>query len=288
MPKESLLLTRREMEVIDKRLKQKKLSQQDSNYLSRFVRPKLREMSLIDSRLLLKKLEYNQKIKAVENKVRRLILANMRDVVSITLYGSIVYSNYTSHKDIDVLVSVKSKFWKTLGEKYRLIAKIKNQAKGLNLDIKIYHNKDIYESYPTNITLIYELSDSKTIYGALEYPKIVHIDNAVLKFHMDYSYSILLDIKENGASGLHGKEIYSAIRNLWIIRFIMKKIVDNRQLIAILNYELGESMINSLKEGAASKAKKEMASIYLEELYGRTEKDIGKVNEEIKWERKQR
>ena len=56
----SLLLTPRELGVIAKKLRNEKLTQQDSNYLSRFVRPKLREASLLDAKGLLNILEYNQ------------------------------------------------------------------------------------------------------------------------------------------------------------------------------------------------------------------------------------
>lgn len=288
MIKKSLLLTKREIEVINKRLKNMKLTQQDSNYLSKFVRPKLREMSLLDSILLLEKLEYNQKIKAIENKIKNLILKNIKNVGSITLYGSIIYSNYTNYKDIDVLVTMKKKFWKKLGEKYKLIIKLKKGAekKGLNLDIKIFLDEDIYKSYPSNITLIYELIDSKTIYGILSYPRLIKIDNSILKFHVDYSYSILLEIKENGLKNMQGRDLYSAIRNLWTINLITKKIVDNKILIEILNSELGENLINVLKENKASLVQKKIAYIYLEDLYERTEKIIQNITKEIKWERK--
>lgn len=285
--KTSLLLTKRELEVIEKKLKKMKLTQQDSNYLSRYVRPKLKEMSLIDSKLLLRKLEYNQKIRAIENKIKALILNNIKNVTSITLCGSIVYSCYTNYKDIDVLVTVKDKFWDKLGEKYKRIIKLKEEAKkkSLDLDIKIYLDKDIHESYPSNITLIYELKDSKTIYGILSYPKEIRIDKPILEFQMDYSYFILSDIKENGLRGIKGRELYSAIRNLWIIRLIIEKIVDNAYLIEMLNSELGKNTINSLKENKASQAQKRVAFMYLEELYKKTEKIVQNVSE-IKWERK--
>ncbi len=286
--KKSLLLTKREIEVIDKKLKNIKLTQQDSNYLSKYIRPKLREINLIKSRSLLRKLAYNQKIKSIKNKIKTLILNNIKETTSITLYGSIVYSDYTHYKDIDVLVTVRKKFWKKLGEKYRLILKLKKQAKkkGLNLDIKVFLDKDIYNSYPTNVTLIYELKESKTIYGILSYPKKIKINSSVLKFHMDYSYFILLNIKEEGLTYVKEREIYSAIRNLWTIRLISKKIVDNRYLIEILNSELGKNIINSLKENTASVVQKKIASIYLEELYKKTEKTIKNIIGEIKWERK--
>jgi predicted nucleotidyltransferase len=286
MLQESTLLTKREIEVINKRLAHKKLSQQDSNYLSRFVRPKLREMMQIDSRLLLSRLEYNQKIKSIENKIKSLILQNIKDVSSITLYGSIIYSNYRNYRDIDVLVSVTKKSWEKPGEKYRLITKIKKQArkKGMNLDIKIFTDREIYSSYPSNITLIYELKDSKTIYGRLLYPRKVAIDNSVLRFHLDYSYFVLEDIKENSLNEITGRELYSAIRNLWLIRLVLNRCIDNKSLIDVLNSELGENTITSLKDNTASVAQKRIAFIYLEDIYKRTERLIANMEGRLVWE----
>ena len=117
MIQKSILITKREAEVINKKLQHKKLTQQDSNYLSRYVRPKLREMTEIDSRLLLNKLEYNQKIPAIERYIKNLILKNIKYVSSIVIYGSAIYNNYKNYNDIDVLVAVKKKTWKKLGEK---------------------------------------------------------------------------------------------------------------------------------------------------------------------------
>src|SRR3989338_5225980 len=173
----SLLWTRREQEVIDKKLNKMKLTQQDSNYLSRYVRPKLKEMSLIDSKSLLRRLEYNQKIKAIETKIKMLILKNLENVSSITLYGSVVYSDYTNFKDIDALVTVRKKFWKKMGEKYRKAWELEKEGKRqhLKLHIQIYSDEAVYYSYPWNISLVYQLKDSKTIYSILKHPSKIEI-----------------------------------------------------------------------------------------------------------------
>ena len=46
------ILTEKANEIINKKLRNKKLTQQDSNYLSRFVRPKLRDMASINAEVL--------------------------------------------------------------------------------------------------------------------------------------------------------------------------------------------------------------------------------------------
>ena len=99
----STILTNRELEVIKKKLQNQKLNQQDSNYLSRFVRPKLKEIESINAKELLERISYNQKAPSIENKIKQMILQNLKSIDSIIIYGSAVHSNYKSYKDIDIL-----------------------------------------------------------------------------------------------------------------------------------------------------------------------------------------
>src|SRR3989338_11380605 len=96
------VLTKKAWNIIDKRLSGRKMTQQDSNYLSRFVRPKLKEMDEIDPRELLRKLEYNPRGKALENKIKRIVLERAKSVDSIVLCGSAVQTNYKEYRDIDI------------------------------------------------------------------------------------------------------------------------------------------------------------------------------------------
>ncbi len=285
MMEQSLLLTKREIEAVNKKLQHKSLSQQDSNCLSRFVRPKLREMSRIDSTLLLKQLEYNQKIRHIEAKIKDIILKNVPDVSSITLYGSLIYSNYTNYNDIDVLVSVRKIYWKDYWEKYHLISKIKklSKKKRLKLDIKIFSEDAIQNAYAKTPVLIYELEDSRTIYGRLEVSKEVRIDNLSLRMQLDYSDSILWDIDEYGIKDIEPRSLYSAIRNVWTVRLIMQKVVDNNLLIEILNQELGKNLIHFLKTNKASLTQKRIAALYLKELNKKTRKSAEEAKEGIIW-----
>ncbi|MBU0628595.1 MAG: nucleotidyltransferase domain-containing protein [Nanoarchaeota archaeon] len=278
----SLVLTNREQEVIEKKLNKKELTQQDSNYLSRYVRPKLREMSLIESKELLSRLEYNQKTPSIEKYIKNIILKNIPNVSSITLYGSAIYNNYKEYNDIDVLAVVKKKSWDKLGEKLLLTEKIKKMSK-LNLDIKLYTEDYIYASYPNNIALIYELNDSKTIYGILRHKQNINLTRLHLKMHSDYSDLIIKEADENGIENISSTKLYTAIRNLWVIRLIMEKTVDNHALNQIMANELGKNLISRLKNNSKSKADKEIAYIYLKNIYITTTKLINSINGEIRW-----
>ena len=133
----SLILTGRELEVIEKKLRNKKLNQQDTNYLSKYVRPKLEEITHIDAKKLLDNLAYNQKAISIENEIRKLALNNLRNIKAIVLYGSAVYNNYEENKDIDVLIIVKK--IGNLREKYVQINKLEElgRKEDYNLDIQI-------------------------------------------------------------------------------------------------------------------------------------------------------
>ena len=82
----SNIFTNKELEVVDKKMKNKKLTQVDSNYLTRFIRPKLKEMVSIDSKFLLDKMEYNQKIKSIEKRVRKIILRSIKRILIISKF----------------------------------------------------------------------------------------------------------------------------------------------------------------------------------------------------------
>ena len=126
--KESLILTKRELDVINKKLRGDRLTQQDSNYLSKYVRPKLHEISSIDAATLISKLKYNQRSIAIENKIEHAIVKNIgRDnLQSIILYGSAIQTNYGAYNDIDILIVTKEKVFKNLGDKAKKISELKN------------------------------------------------------------------------------------------------------------------------------------------------------------------
>ena len=108
----SKILTNKELQIINKKLSKAKLTQQDSNYLSKYIRPKLREIKTINAQELLNKLDYNQKSISIEKKIKQIILKNIKNIDSITIYGSAIQNNYKKYNDIDVMVITKEKSWK--------------------------------------------------------------------------------------------------------------------------------------------------------------------------------
>ncbi len=272
--KKNSILTKKENEVIGKKLKNKKLTQQDSNYLSRYVRPKLREIKSIDAIGLLKKLKYNQKIPVIEKKIKDIVLEKIKSVDSITIHGSAVQTNYNKYNDIDVLIVVKKKLWKNLSEKYKIILELKKYAKkyALNLDVEIYDKKTFKKSYPSNITLIYQLKDKKTIYGKLILPKKIKIPKLNLRMKIDYS------IPDEEYSSL---DIYKAIRNLLLVELISRKIIDNQKLTESINDEIGKNIAEKLKANSKTNIDKKIGLLHLNRLLAIILKKI----EQSKWEK---
>ncbi len=272
------LLTENENKVLNKKLNNKKLTQVESNYLSRAIRPKLiklEESRQIDIPSLLQKIKYNQKGLSIELKIKKLIEKSISKLDSIILYGSAIQTNYYSYNDIDVLIITKNKIWNKEKEKYALIKIIKEKAKdfGLILDIQIIEQKRFYMEYSSNPDLIYQLKDCKIIYGDIQIPKKINLSKLDLQMKLDWS-----DINEINPKGI---EIYKAIRNALLVRLLLNGLIDNQKLKESLYDEAGKSLINKLKNSRASDIERKIALIYLNEL-------SKKVREEIKeasWER---
>jgi len=266
----SMIFTEREMQVIKRKMKNKSLSQTDSNYLYRFIRPKLREITSIDAKTMLDKMEYNQKIKSIEKKIKKVVLENVEKVEAIVLYGSVVQNNYKNYNDIDILVVTKEKNYEKLKERYNKIKELKETLKleGINADIQIYDKKTINEGYSRSPTLIYQLKDHKIIYGDLKVPGEIKLYNIDLKMQLDYS-----DLEGLSPTG---DEIYKALRNVILVRLLSNKIVDNARLKESLNEELGKNLIERLKNNQASKREKRFALNFLSELSQKTREELKK------------
>jgi len=269
------ILTRREREVIHKKLNNHRLNQQDSNYLSRFVRPKLKKIREINADYLLDRLNYNPKSLSINKKIIKIILKNVFNVDSIILVGSVVQTNYTKYNDIDVIIIVKEKFWSREIEKIELCKKIEDEAKksGLKLDIQLISKKAFLTSYSTSPSLIYQLKDHKIIYGKIRIPKIINLSKLDLRMKLDWS-----DIENKYSKS---KDIYNAIRNTFLVRLLMNKIIDNYQLSQYLVNELGNRLITQLKNNTASKLERRLALRYLDYITEKTRKEV--IN--AKWEK---
>jgi len=273
------LLTEKAFEVIAKKLRNNKLTQQDSNYLSRFVRPKLREISLIDAKALLNRLNYNPKAMSLERKIKKIIINNIPSVDSIILCGSAVQTNYKEYNDIDVIVATKKIISKSIKKKRELIADIEELGKkdGVILDVQIYAKKSILSQYPHNLSLIYQLKDSKIIHGDLQIPKKIKLSNLDLKMKLDWS--------EGLTAHSNASEIYYAIRNAMLVLLIMHKKVDNSQLKMNLLYGLGADLLANLRNNQASNIEKKLALSHLNLLLRHLENELSKSQwEKIEFE----
>jgi len=269
------ILTEKAMEIIAKRLENKKLTQQDSNYLSRFVRPKLRDMASINAEVLLKKLEYSPKAISIEKKIKNIILENIPKVDSIIICGSAIQTNYKEYNDIDIIAATKGILAKSQKEKNKLTGKIAEIGKkqGLNLDIQIYARGSILSQYSHNPSLIYQLKDSKIIYGNLKIPAKIEISKLDLQMKLDWS--------EGLESYSDADEIYYAIRNALLVLMLINKKIDNYALNDSLINILGQGLSFRLKKNQASKEEKKLALIYLNMLNKYLETELNN----IKWEK---
>lgn len=262
------ILTDREIEIIDKKTKGISLSQNESNILSKNIRPKLKEMQKINSEELLIMLEYNQKNNSIEKKIKEIILADLQKVSSIILYGSVIQTNYKEYNDIDVLIITKDRFWNSEREKYDTISDLTKKAKkeNLNLDIQIIDKESFDNQYPHNPSLIYQLKDCKVIYGKIKIPNKIVLSSLGLRMKLDWS-----DIA-NARS--NGDEIYHALRNAFVVFLLMNKKIDNDELKRIMDNLLGPEIVAKLKNNKATKEERGLALNYMKLIVGYMEKEL--------------
>lgn len=272
------ILTKNENYVLNKRLSYGKLNQVESNYLSRAIRPKLKMLKNskeLNVDLILQKLQYNQKGLSIEKKLKILLLKLVPKTISLVIYGSAIQNNYSSYNDIDVLIITKNNFWHSERAKYCLIKNIRDLAgaEGLKLDIQIMGKKEFYLQYPSSPDLIYQLKDSKVIYGKLELPKKIKLSKINLYMKLDWS-----DIEETTPSG---NEIYKAIRNALLVKLLFNKIIDNQKLKDSLFEQLGNYLLEKLKNNSESKLERRFALNYLKDLCEKIREDI----KDVAWEK---
>ncbi len=267
------ILTKREKEIIGKKISGQRLTQTESNILSKYIRPKLNEMRQINPEAILNKISYNQKSRPIEEKIKKIILKNISETHSIILCGSVVQDNYKEYNDIDVIIATKRVL--TKNKKDKLIEKLKKEGveKGLNLDIQIYSKKSILSQYPRNPSLLYQLKDPKVIYGSVKIPKKAILTSLDLRMKLDWS--------DNLDAGSKPEEIFYAIRNALLVLLLMNKEVDNYRLRKNLEYILGTDLIVKLRKNTANKHEKMLALNYLNLITNYLEKEL----KNPKWER---
>ena len=269
------LITNRERGIIKKKINNISLTQNESNILSKSIRPKLREIKEIDAERILNSLEYNQKARPIENKIKKIILENIMGVNSIIICGSAIQTNYKEYNDIDVIIATNKILTKTHKKKKEIIKKLEGIGKsmGLNLDIQIYSKDSILEQYPHNPSLIYQLKDSKKIYGKLKNPNKVILSSLDLRMKLDWSDGLNVNSEAD--------DIYYAVRNAILVLQLMNKKIDNIELRKNLTNILGKDLSDKLIKNKASKLEKRLALNYLNLIVNYLEKEL----ENKKWEK---
>lgn len=262
------ILTEKEIEAINKKLRNQHLTQEDSNRLSRFVRPKLRKIANIDAEYLLNRIDYNPSSRIIEGKIKKLVLNNIKETDSIIVVGSAIQTNYKNYNDIDIIIITKEKYWDNKWEKLKISKDVEDKAKEikLNLDVQLISKGAFLSSYPRNPGLIYQLKDSKIIYGKIRIPKKIKLSKWDLEMKLDWS--------RYEDSNSNGQSIYEALRNTILVRLLMNKVIDNPHLKSELITSLGINLINHLKENKTTKLEKKYALEYLKKLVWQTNKEV--------------
>jgi predicted nucleotidyltransferase len=199
----------------------------------------------------------------------------MKNVRAIILYGSAIQTNYKEYNDLDVLIVTNDKEWDTSGNKYDLILHLSRIAKesDLNLDIQLIDKKSFDIQYPRNPSLIYQLKDSKIIYGSIKIPSKIEFSKLDLRMKLDWS-----DIDDEDSPS---NELYQSLRNIILVKLLLNKIVNNEFLREGVAKELGEGLVGKLKNNTATKLERKLVLYYIRKLSEETDKDIM----ESKWEK---
>lgn len=260
------ILSKKEIEVVIKRLNNKHLTQTESNYMSRSIRPKLKAARFAANSDILSMLDYRRnKYERQEKELTRMIIESMKpiihDVKAIMLFGSYVRNKHTQYRDIDVMVAVKKKLWKNEYEKN----KIKKEAEKrccLKLDIQMMEAKWLRKAYPYSSALQTELQEYETIYGRITLPK-----NRIINKQYLYRELLHVDIIIEMNKSLEAKYTYNALRTALAIQLFLDKKVDNRLIIKTIENNIGGITANALQNNTANKIQREMALRYLKYLY---------------------
>ena len=169
------ILSKREIEVVQKRLNNQHITQTESNYLSRSIRQKLKSAEFAASAQLLSLLDYRRKkYERSEKVLKNSILEAAQDITpnikAIVLFGSYIRNCHTNYRDIDVNIILDKKIWKTSAEKHRLESNIE-KAIDIKTDVNLIAYKELLETLPYSPLLQTELEDHKVIYGEMTLKK---------------------------------------------------------------------------------------------------------------------
>src|SRR3989338_6238799 len=261
------ILSNREIEVVLKRLGNKHITQTESNYLSRSIRPKLKSAEFAVSAELLSLLDYRRKRYEREDSLlkEKIIKAVKKgladDIKAIVLFGSYIRNSHTNYRDIDVMVVLNNKVWKNSAEKHRLEMAIENSI-DVKTDINLVVYGELISLLPYSPLLQTELEDYNVVYGSIRLAKKIIISKTYLYrrlLEVEYVLELGKDIKS--------KYIYNAIRDCLSIELFLKRIVDNKLIMKITENNIGESTAQNLMGNKANPTQRDIALKYLKYLY---------------------
>ena len=273
------ILSRREIEVVIKRLENKHITQTESNYLSRSVRPKLRSADYACKNQILDQLAYRRNKHERQRRIigkRILFSLNGKDVKAILLFGSYVRNRHTNYRDIDALIIFNKKYWSNLHEKNELKKQIEKDS-GMNIEATLTTYQDLAKLWPYSPLLRTELEEYERVYGD------INLDSDII-INTRYLYSRLLEVDTiiEMWSELDPRFIYNALRSCISIRLFLGRIINNRSIIKTIEDNIGKATANSLIENTASTTQKKMALLFLKYLYAELEKILLSKNEQEK------
>ena len=265
------ILSNREIEVVLKRLDNEHITQTESNYLSRSIRPKLKSAEFAVSAELLSLLDYRRKRYEREDSLlkEKIIKAVKKgladDIKAIILFGSYIRNSHTNYRDIDVMVVLNNKTWKNSAEKHRLEMAIESSI-DVKTDINLIVYDELISLLPYSPLLQTELEDYNIVYGDIKLTKKIIIDK-------EYLYKRLLEVEyvlELGKN-IKPKYIYNAIRDCLSIELFLKKIINNKLIMQTIKNNIGKSTVESLMDNKADLIQKDIALKYLKYLYTKLE-----------------
>ena len=265
------ILSNREIEVVLKRLDNEHITQTESNYLSRSIRPKLKSAEFAVSAELLSLLDYRRKRYEREDSLlkEKIIKAVKKgladDIKAIILFGSYIRNSHTNYRDIDVMVVLNNKTWKNSAEKHRLEMAIESSI-DVKTDINLIVYDELISLLPYSPLLQTELEDYNIVYGDIKLTKKIIIDK-------EYLYKRLLEVEyvlELGKN-IKPKYIYNAIRDCLSIELFLKKMINNKLIMQTIKNNIGKSTVESLMDNKADLIQKDIALKYLKYLYTKLE-----------------
>ncbi len=274
------ILSRREIEVVMKRLKNKHITQTESNYLSRSIRPKLKAAEFASSNKLLSLLDYRRKKYEREDTVlRKNILLALKDIIkdvqAVVVFGSYIMNQHTNYQDIDIMVVLRRKIWGSVVEKHKIEERISSLLR-FRADIILNNYKDLKEVFPFSPLLQTQFEYSKVIYGKLNLPNKIIINKP-------YLYSKLSDVEfilECGKD-LEGKYIYNGIRTCLSIKMFINRKISNGLIIKTIEKNMGKETTDNLRRNKANNLQRNISLRYLKYLYRGIEKELRWVKKRI-------